>query len=68
MNTNRRLIPGFVLASMILAGCEELKESNLRSSNEMPRESTIPESTLPVPNTPPDIPSQSNTDDTIIPQ
>ncbi len=65
MKMNRRLIPGFVLASMILAGCEELKESNLRSSNEMPRESTTPESTLPVPNTTPDIPSQSNTDDTI---
>lgn len=63
---NRRLIPGFVLASIILAGCDELKESNLRSS-EMPRESTAPENTLPVPNTIPDIPSQSNTDDTAVP-
>ena len=67
MKMNRRRIPGFVLASMILAGCDELKESNRRSS-EMPRESTTPESTLPVPNTTPDIPSQSNTDDTITPQ
>jgi len=66
MKINRRLIPGFVLASMILAGCDELKESNLRSS-EMPRESTTRESTLPVPNTTPDIPSQSNTDDTVVP-
>ncbi len=67
MKMNRRRIPGFVLACMILAGCDELKESNRRSS-EMPRESTTPESTLPVPNTTPDIPSQSNTDDAITPQ
>lgn len=66
MKMNRRLIAGFMLASMILAGCDELKESNLRSS-EMPRESTTPESTLPVPNTTPDIPSQSNLDDTAVP-
>ncbi len=65
MKMNRRFIPGFVLASMILAGCDE-KESNLRSS-EMPRESTIPENSLPVPNTTPDIPSQSTTDDTAVP-